>query len=84
MDFPKAFTVTRAFAPPPVRTTGPPETQITEGKEATFVVKVLFRQNASWQGTVTWVEGQMEQSFRSVLELLFLMDSAIQAQARAS
>lgn len=84
MDFPQAFATTRAFAPPPVRMTGPPEELPCRGEKATFAVKVLFRQNASWQGTLTWLEGQREQSFRSVLELLLLMDSAMQEQERAS
>jgi len=44
---------------------------------ATFQVKVLFRQGASWQGKVTWVEQQKEMSFRSALELIKLMDSAL-------
>ena len=48
------------------------------GQRATFVVKILFRQHTSWQGTVTWCEKNHEQSFRSVLELLFLIDSAIE------
>ena len=43
----------------------------------TFAVRILFRQNASWQGSVTWLEGNREESFRSVLELIFLMDSAL-------
>ncbi len=44
---------------------------------ATFNVKVLFRQSASWQGKVEWVEEGMETSFRSALELVKLMDSAL-------
>ena len=84
MDFPKSFTATRSFASPPVHITGPPGEQSQQGKAATFTVKVLFRQNASWQGTVTWLEGRREQSFRSVLELILLMDSAMQAQEQAS
>ena len=48
------------------------------GRVATFVLRLLFRQNASWQGSVTWCEGKMEESFRSVLELLLLMDSALE------
>ncbi|MBO5339656.1 MAG: hypothetical protein J6A62_01495 [Oscillospiraceae bacterium] len=82
MDFPQAFATTRIFATPPVHINGPPEEQPRQGETATFTVKVLFRQNASWQGTVTWLEGRREQSFRSVLELLLLMDSAIQAQGQ--
>ena len=49
-----------------------------EGMEKpTFIVNVLYRQNASWQGTVKWVETGIEKSFRSTLELLKLMDSAM-------
>ena len=44
---------------------------------ATFKVKVLFRQSASWQGTLSWCEGRTETSFRSALELVKLMDSAL-------
>lgn len=49
------------------------------GAVATFNIKILFRQNASWQGTVTWMEGRAEESFRSVLELIYLMKSACEA-----
>lgn len=44
---------------------------------ATFQLRILFRQNASWQGIVTWVEQQQEANFRSVLELIHLMDSVL-------
>ncbi len=77
MDFPKAYTVTRTFAPLPQYSTGPPLQEYKPGQVATFAVKILFRQNASWQGSVTWLEGKQEQSFRSVLELILLMGSAL-------
>ena len=79
MDFPKAFAATRTFSPPPEHETGPPGTEYRPGDEATFAVRILFRQNASWQGQITWLEGKKEQSFRSVLELLLLMNSALVA-----
>lgn len=44
---------------------------------ATFAVKVLFRQGASWQGKLAWTEGKREISFRSALEMVKLMDSAL-------
>ena len=47
------------------------------GALATFRLSILFRQNTSWQGVVTWVEGRQEQSFRSFLELAMLLDSAL-------
>lgn len=47
------------------------------GALATFHVRVRFRRNASWQGTVTWLERRETMHFRSALELLGLMDSAL-------
>ena len=41
----------------------------------TFCVNVLYRRNGTWQGQVTWVEGKKTVSFRSVLELLKLLES---------
>ena len=49
----------------------------TTGGE-TFVIKVMNNQNATWQGTVTWTDGQRTESFRSALELIKLIDSALE------
>jgi hypothetical protein len=46
------------------------------GRE-TFVVQILNRQNATWQGVITWTEGRQTQSFRSALEMIKLIDSAL-------
>lgn len=48
-----------------------------EKKTGTFIVKILERQNATWQGSVTWVDKRQEQHFRSALELLKLIDGAL-------
>ena len=45
---------------------------------ATFVVHVTHRQNATWQGTVVWAEKDQKANFRSAMELLRLMDSAVE------
>jgi hypothetical protein len=77
MRFPQSFEMKRSFSEVknlPVRTG---EIAQRIGRRATFSLRVLFRQNASWQGSVTWIEGKMEESFRSVLELIMLMDSAM-------
>ncbi len=50
-----------------------------KGAKATFELQVLFRQHSSWQGVIIWKERNVEQSFRSVLELVILMDSALRA-----
>lgn len=46
----------------------------------TFVIRVQYRQNATWQGQVTWAEGQETRSFRSALELLKLIDNALETE----
>ena len=43
----------------------------------TFIVEVCCRENASWQGKVTWADKGRSQYFRSALELLKLMDQAL-------
>ena len=48
-----------------------------KGAKATFELQVLFRQHSSWQGILVWKERKAEQSFRSVLELVILLDSAL-------
>lgn len=77
MQFPQSFTAKRAFAGPPGQGPVSQPLDMRQGREATFYLKVLFRQNASWQGTVRWVETGQEESFRSVLELLLMMNSAV-------
>jgi len=47
------------------------------GSKCTFEIAVRFRQNATWQGQIYWAEKNMKQNFRSVLEMLKLMDEAI-------
>ena len=51
---------------------------IQRGDKPTFIIKVQYRQNTSWQGTIKWVENDVEKTFRSTLELIRLMDSAIE------
>lgn len=46
-------------------------------KSETFIIKIMNQQNATWQGSVTWVDEQREQYFRSALELLKLIDGAL-------
>lgn len=44
---------------------------------ATFKLSVHFRRNASWQGSVAYIEQAVETQFRSVLELIKLIDSML-------
>ncbi len=43
----------------------------------TFVLEVTDTQNQSWQGKIEWIQGRKRQSFRSVMELLRLIDSVV-------
>lgn len=53
------------------------EKKYRRGVKATFSVQVLFRQNASWQGTVCWLETEQVENFRSIYELCRLMESTV-------
>ena len=78
MKLPQSYTVVRGFSKKAEEPQmSPPIEWADSGKVATFTIRIMFRQNSSWQGSVRWIEGKVEQSFRSVLELLFLMDSGI-------
>lgn len=50
------------------------------GGKGTFIVHVRYRQNATWQGDVIWAEKNERQGFRSALELLKLIDSALDGE----
>jgi len=81
--FPQSFYELRTFHAPKSQEDPPCETDLPErGAVATFSIRILFRQNATWQGAVTWIEGHQEVSFRSVLELIFLMDNALSYSKR--
>jgi hypothetical protein len=50
------------------------------GAQGTFVIRILNRQNATWQGTVACVDRKEEKTFRSLLEMIKLIDSALAAE----
>lgn len=54
-----------------------PASGLPAGNTATFHLRVLYRRNSSWQGKMTWLEKDLCHSFRSVLELMILIDSAL-------
>jgi hypothetical protein len=51
--------------------------KINGGHKATFIIKILYRQNATWQGNIQWLEENKSQNFRSDLEMLKLIDEAL-------
>ena len=50
-------------------------------KKGTFIVKVEYCQNETWQGQVIWAEENRSVRFRSALELMKLMDEAMASGA---
>ena len=77
----QSFTIPRIFAlAKPLRSAPCDADELARGKAATFEMRVLFRQHASWQGELLWLERDARQSFRSALELITLMDSALRAE----
>ena len=48
---------------------------------ATFKINIIFRQNASWQGSIHWMEKSLETEFRSALEMIFLIDNVLVADS---
>ena len=47
------------------------------GDAGTFIVRVQQRQNSSWQGRITWVDEDKTVYFRSVFEMMKLIDAAL-------
>lgn len=47
------------------------------GDLGTFLVRVQHRQNSSWQGRVTWMEENKTVNFRSVWEMIKLVEEAL-------
>ncbi len=44
----------------------------------TFLIDIYNRQSATWQGTVTWINRDEKQHFRSALELIKMIDNALE------
>lgn len=82
LNCPQRDMVSRSFGPQdlirktPAYAPAPAERRVL----ANFQLRILFRQNASWQGSLSWKERMMESSFRSLLELIMLLDSALRTE----
>lgn len=51
-------------------------------KNNSFLIVVKDNQQETWQGTIEWVEQNRKQSFRSALEMIKLIDSALQKEEK--
>ena len=49
------------------------------GDLGTFIIRVQHRQHSSWQGRITWVEENRTLYFRSALEMIKLIEEAMES-----
>ncbi len=47
-------------------------------KNNSFLIVIKDNQQETWQGTIEWVEKNQKKSFRSALEMIKLIDSALE------
>ncbi len=47
----------------------------------TFIVQIAYQQNDTWQGTLKWMNQGKEAHFRSTLELIHMIDTAVKADS---
>ena len=46
-------------------------------RRGTFLLNIYDRQNSTWQGSISWVDKNEKQQFRRALELIKLIESAL-------
>lgn len=46
-------------------------------RACTLYVRILYSQNSTWQGELRWLEGKQSIKFRSLLELINLIQGAV-------
>ncbi|MFT4106806.1 MAG: hypothetical protein QM657_13695 [Lacrimispora sp.] len=51
------------------------------GIKASFSIKIMYRERATWQGVVYWREGREQLSFRSFKELLHMVTLAVESDS---
>lgn len=49
----------------------------TENQKGTFILNIKYRRNATWQGEITWIDKKETRKFRSALELVKMIDGAL-------
>lgn len=52
-------------------------------KDKSFMIVIKDTQNASWQGTIEWLDQNKKEHFRSALEMIKLIDSAVENDSKA-
>ena len=81
-NLPQSFQAARSFCPAPLLWNGGDACRFLSGREATFAITVRFRRHSSWQGEVVCKGDGGVWPFRSVLELIGLMDGILEGRAQ--
>lgn len=88
IQFPQASTKSRSFFSPETgektqktKLAAQSDIILRRGKKATFIIVVQFRQNATWQGDLFWVEKEEKQTFSSTLDLIKIFDGNLTVAA---
>ena len=74
---PQEKTKSHEFRPPETTLGKQMDRKIVMKKKQTFIIEIVDTKDSTWQGKVNWVNGKKEQTFRSVMELLRLVDSVV-------
>lgn len=56
---------------------------LPEKAESSFLIRIQYRQNSSWQGMIQWLDGKKSRHFRSFLEMVMLMQEALTNSEKA-
>jgi len=48
------------------------------GAKGLFVIEIISQKHSTWQGNITWVARQETKAFRSLLELIKLINSGLE------
>lgn len=54
------------------------ESRENSQNQANFLIQIQYRHNSSWQGRIVWLDAKQTVVFRSFLELVMLMQEALQ------
>lgn len=55
--------------------------KIINAGSQTFILEIKSTRNNTWQGTILWVQTQQKVAFRSALEAIKILDSALTEQS---
>lgn len=45
--------------------------------DTAFLIRIIFRQNTTWMGEIHWLNAEKKLYFRSLMELIMLMQEAL-------